>query len=237
MSTFVFVHGAFHGGWVWSKVSKKLEEAGHRAVSLDLPSHGMDQTPPSQVTLKDYVDCVCKVLDQEQEPVILVGHSMGGMVITQVAEYRPSKIRTLVYLCASIPQNGASLIQTLEQDKYLQPLPILVSEDQTFLTLDQTKTKDRFYGECSQQDATDSLRLLCSQPVAPLLTPIEITEENFGRVPKIYIETLKDQAISLQFQRELQENNSFQQVLTLDTDHSPFFSQTEALVKHLSSII
>lgn len=64
-----------------------LEQAGHKVIAPDLPSHGKDKTPISKVTLQSYADCVGEILIEMIEAVILVGHSMGGIVITQAAEY------------------------------------------------------------------------------------------------------------------------------------------------------
>ncbi|WP_420852108.1 alpha/beta fold hydrolase [Paenibacillus hamazuiensis] len=92
MSTFVLVHGAWHGAWCWEEVLLALKEHGHKVIALDLPGHGSNDTFSSDVTLKDYTDTVCNVLDNESESVIMVGHSSGGIVITQAADfYRISK--------------------------------------------------------------------------------------------------------------------------------------------------
>ena len=81
MATFVLIHGAWHGGWCWRKVVPHLEAAGHTVIAPDLPSHGDDPTPAAEVTLDDYVRRVCEILDAQDEPVVLVGHSMGGLLV------------------------------------------------------------------------------------------------------------------------------------------------------------
>ena len=88
MSTYVLIHGSWHGAWCWYKVVPRLEQAGHTALAIDLPGHGRDWTPPQDVSMQTYVDSVCGVLDTLPEPAILVGHSRGGIVISQVAESR-----------------------------------------------------------------------------------------------------------------------------------------------------
>lgn len=80
MSTFVLVHGSWHGAWCWERIVPMLEEAGHRVIVIDLPAHGTDHTPLIEVNLKSYTDCLSSVLDKEPEKVILVGHSMAGVV-------------------------------------------------------------------------------------------------------------------------------------------------------------
>ncbi|GMK49059.1 esterase [Paenibacillus glycanilyticus] len=238
MSTFVFVHGSWHGAWCWDKIIFPLQEEGHRVITFDLPGHGLDKTPVNQVTLKDYTDRLCTILDNEEEKVILVGHSMAGLVISQTAEYRPEKIQTLVYLCAYLPKNGQSLIQIAQSEKKEDDSPslVVISEDQTFLSLNDELIRYSFYGDCSDQDVTKAREKLCLEPFSPFVTPVTLTEKNFGSLPRVYIETLKDKAISLNLQRKMYSESLCKAIISLDSDHSPFYSQPHILAYHLKNI-
>ena len=101
MAIYVLIHGACHGSWCWDNVVPLLQKKGHLVEAPDLPGHGKDKTPIQEVTLQSCVDKVCSVIEAQSEPVILVGHSMGGIILSQVAEQIPDKIKTLVYLTAS----------------------------------------------------------------------------------------------------------------------------------------
>ncbi len=83
MSKFVLIHGAWHGGWAWDNVRPVLEGAGHDVDALDLPGHGEDSTPTSEVTLESYVSRTVEALDASDEPMYLVGHSLAGLVIAE----------------------------------------------------------------------------------------------------------------------------------------------------------
>ena len=109
MSTYLLSHGAWQGAWCWRKVIPLLEANGHTVLAPDLPGHGDDTTPPATVTLKSYADHICQIAGAQSEPVILVGHSMGGVAITQAAEDCSKQIGALVYMCAYLPRNGDSL--------------------------------------------------------------------------------------------------------------------------------
>ena len=98
MSTFVLIHGAWHGAWCWYKVTPLLQSRGHRVHTPDLPALGIDRTPLPSSSLQCYTDRVCKTLNACDEPVYLVGHSMGGLVISHAAEAMPQKVKMLVYL-------------------------------------------------------------------------------------------------------------------------------------------
>ena len=96
MANFMLIHGAWHGGWCWHKVVAELSRRGHRVVAPDLPAHGDDSTTRELVTLEAYADRVVEHLDDVSGPVCLVGHSMGGMVISAVGERVPERIERLV---------------------------------------------------------------------------------------------------------------------------------------------
>ena len=110
MSSYLLVHGACGGGWVWDDVAERLEKAGHRVRVVErLPSAGTD--PGSLRDLTADAHCVRQVLDTIDERVVLVGHSYGGMVITELADH--PKVRHSVYLAAFWPQRGQSLLDLL----------------------------------------------------------------------------------------------------------------------------
>ena len=236
MGVFVLVHGAWHGSWCWNKVVPLLEESGHRVEAPDLPGHGNDRTPLSEVNLEGYVQRVCGVLDALSEPAILVGHSMGGIVITQVAEYRPEKVKTLLYLTAILPRSGETLVSAVGEDKESILMPnVIMSEDKSYSTVRADAIKEIFYHDCSDEDVTLAMSLLVPQATLPQVTPVQTSDKNFGRVPRIYIECLKDKVISPSKQKEMYRTLPCNRVISMDTSHSPFFSAPEKLVVHLTS--
>jgi pimeloyl-ACP methyl ester carboxylesterase len=97
---FVLVHGQWHGSWCWNKVVPLLTAQGHRVTAIDLPGRGGDPKELAKLTPADYVSAVTRVLDASPEPVVLVGHSLGGGTVSLAGEARPEKIKRLVYLTA-----------------------------------------------------------------------------------------------------------------------------------------
>ena len=96
MSTFVLVHGAWHGGWCWYRIAARLEAAGHTVFAPDMPGHGTDRTPIEEVMMDAIVAKIGGCIDAAQESVILAGHSYGGAVITQTAERYAATVSRLV---------------------------------------------------------------------------------------------------------------------------------------------
>ena len=237
MGTYVLIHGAWHGAWCWKKVIPLLEKEGHKVVAPDLPGHGKDKRPIADITLQAYTDRVCQILDEQSDPVVLVGHSMGGVVITQTAEYRPEKISKLVYVTAFLLQNGEFLLQHAEPDTEALVLPnLIMSEDQSYANVKQEALKEVFYADCSDEDVEFAKSRLVPQAAAPFAAPVSTTEENFGRVPRVYITCLRDKAISPSIQEKLYKALPCEKVISMDTSHSPFFSAPEELAKHLLSV-
>lgn len=203
-------------------------------LAPDLPGHGNDRTPVAEVTLDAYVNRVCDHIDSSAEPVILVGHSMGGIVVTQTAEVRSDAIANLVYVTGFIPGNGESLLDIAVDDEGTLVLPNLVpSEDGVSVTIAPDFLKPAFYADCDDTDVAWAVANLVPQAMAPLATPVSTTDEGWGSVPRVYFECTDDQAISITRQREMNDRHPPQSVVTFETSHSPFMSEPQALANAL----
>jgi pimeloyl-ACP methyl ester carboxylesterase len=115
MTTFVLVHGAWHGSWVWQRIRRSLQAAGHEVFTPTLTGVGerVHLSSP-QVTLDTHIDDVVNLMRWENlRDVVLCGHSYGGCVITGVADRAAERLRAIVYLDAFILENGQSLHDAL----------------------------------------------------------------------------------------------------------------------------
>jgi pimeloyl-ACP methyl ester carboxylesterase len=235
MSTIILVHGSWHGAWCWDKVTPLLERAGHRVVAPDMPGHGEDRRPIEQVTLPAYVERVMDCIDAEPEsagPVVLVGHSLGGCIITQTAEYRPGRIQVMVYIAGMMPMNGQSVLD-LRAPESLVTQNVVLSEDKRSSLVRDEALKPAFYADCADEDVEWARAHLVPQATAPIGTPVHTTAENFGRVPRVYIECLRDRAIPPGVQRRMIEAQPPRHVFSMNTSHTPLFSAPEELVRHI----
>jgi pimeloyl-ACP methyl ester carboxylesterase len=111
MATFVLVHGAWHGGWCWRRVSDHLHALGHVVFAPTLTGLGdRSHLYSGDINLTTHVTDIANLLNWEDlHDVVLCGHSYAGMVITGVAEAAPERIASLVYLDAFLPADGQSL--------------------------------------------------------------------------------------------------------------------------------
>jgi pimeloyl-ACP methyl ester carboxylesterase len=233
VSRFVFVHGAWHGAWCWYKVLAQLENAGHQVSAVDLPSLGKDRSPLAGATLQSYTDVVCEALGARPEPAMLVGHSMGGIAISQAAERMPERIQKLVYLTAFLLRDGETLIAKASQSPTRITGLTARSPDRLSTALNMKMIREIFYAQCPDEDVALAGLLLQPQAIAPMAAAQKLTEARFGRVPKVYIECLRDKVIDPILQKAMFQATPCEQVLSIDTDHSPFFSRPGELVAHL----
>jgi pimeloyl-ACP methyl ester carboxylesterase len=224
---FILIPGAWHGAWCWHRLTPLLEREGARVVAPDLPPTESDDA---------WTRFVADIVERNPDCVLL-GHSRGGAVISRVAERVPDSIRKLVYLSAYLLPDGQSVAEEARRDadSLLAPNMLPVKRGLSCRIRDEV-LRDAFYGECSDEDFAFARERLAPEPLRVLAAPVRVSAERFGRVPRAYIETLRDRAITLPAQRRMQSVLPCDPVFTLDTDHSPFLSQPEALARILISI-
>ena len=223
MSSFVLVHGAYHGAWCWYKLRPELESRGHEVVTFDLPAHGIDETPYAEATLEGYVDRVCEALDEPDDAPVLVGHSMAGMLITAAAERVPSAIEALVYLTAYLPGDGESMLDQ-RSEASLVSQHFEVDEERGVGWVPDEWLDEAFYADCAAEDRALARSLVRPEPLDPISTSITATEDRFGSVRRGYVGCTEDRAIIRAQQEAAVEAHGVDLELTLEASHSPFLS-------------
>ncbi len=242
MANYVLVHGSAHGSWCWERVVPLLRERGHTVTAVDLPGNGHDATPLSEVTMDTYAQHLCGVLDAQDGPSILAGHSLGGLSISRAAELRPGRVAVLVYLTALLLEAGDAFVPALsaDPDEVRRALETRtswdISTDLSYVTYKPELSPHRFYNDCSPEDIAWAQSLLVPQPVGPLLSPMAVTAANFGRVPRVYIECALDNAVTPERAREMYTALPCAEVITMQTGHSPFLSAPEELARVLDGL-
>ena len=237
MSTFVLVHGAWHGAWCWHKVVPLLRNRGHRVLVPDLPGHGRDQTPINSVSMESYAQRVADVMRAATEPVVLVGHSMGGFVISAAAEQQPETVAKLVYLAAFLLDDGQTFGDVASQDAgSVVSAGLVPSADGASMTVKAGTLTEAFYADCSDADIALAELALGPECAAALGGRMHVTPARWGRIPRVYIECTQDRAVSIASQRRMVAALPCEKVITMETSHSPFFSAPEALAQHLLNL-
>jgi pimeloyl-ACP methyl ester carboxylesterase len=235
--TFVLVHGAWHGGWCWGKILPLLEARGHRVLAPDLPSMGEDQTDPATITLEVWTNFIADLVARHAEPVILVGHSRAGVVISQAAQIVPERISRLVYLSGYLLPSGTSVADAARGDTDSLVPPNMIPEARGLTcTLRANIIREALFGQCSDEVFADAVRRLSPEPLKPLVTPLNLSDARFGRVSRAYFECLQDRTVTLAAQRRMQAVLPCDPVFSLDSDHSPFLSHPARLADLLGRL-
>ena len=167
--------------------------------------------------------------------MLLVGHSMGGIVVSEAAERLPEKIKRLVYVSAYLLGDGQSIMQIVQEDDNLAKLASYLVSDGIACTLQADKIRETFYGHCTESDAEWAASMLVPQPLAPFATPVRVTAERFGRIQRAYIKCLQDRTVPLSAQGRMLSATPCHDVVSIDTDHSPFLSTPREFAKHVHS--
>jgi pimeloyl-ACP methyl ester carboxylesterase len=236
LATFVLIHGAWHGGWCWEKLVPLLAARGHKVLAPDLPCMGEDSTLLADVSLASWAEHVAALIRAEPEPVVLVGHSRGGIVISQAAELAADRVSALIYLAAFLVPSGKAMTDCGSIDLARNPPPGLTVGEHDALTVDTATAVPIFYSGTPAALSEAAAARLCPEPGCMFVTPLQLSEDRYGRVPRAYIETMLDQALPIERQRAMQAELPCDPVIALEADHSPFYSLVEPLSEALDAI-
>jgi pimeloyl-ACP methyl ester carboxylesterase len=235
MARFVLVHGAFAGAWAWGPLTKELEAAGHTVEALDLPGSGEDHTPVAEVTLDACVERLCEVLRAGVEPAVVVPNSMGGVITTMAAARCPERVAAIIYVAAFLPDDGESLLDLTNlpegADDQVQA-NVVVEGDPPVATMPDEASTGALYGCCSEEVAAWAVAHQRPQAVAPYATRVSLDDrEAFDAIPRSYVLCTRDRAIPPPLQRLMAERGHCDDVVELNTDHSPHLSATDELAR------
>jgi pimeloyl-ACP methyl ester carboxylesterase len=275
---FIFVHGAWHNAATWRLVTPLLEARGCVVRALDLPGAGGNATAPrsygrrpldltafaiepsanADVSQQDRTRAVVALIDEvtrsQARPVVLVGHSLGGLTVSAVAEAIPDRLAAVVYLTAFLlppgmtahtmiahPSMAGSLAPSLflAEPGLVQAMRIDPRSDRPDYV---QQMKSALYGDLSDADRQVALsHLHCDEPLGVMLNPAHVTPVRFGRVRRNFIRCLNDKAIPISAQDFMigaidERAYGPTHTHTLATSHSPFYAQPSALAEILMDI-
>jgi acetyl esterase/lipase len=242
----VLVHGAWYGNYAWTKLTPLLKSKGITVVSFDLPGYAGDKSRAAEFTLDDYVKKVATVANGIPGKVILLGHSMGGAIISAASEVLgPEKVEKLIFLDAFLLQNGQSILAQVSQmdaataaagnaaEKKLILNFLEFSEDRKLCVVPADKKIQVFCHDCPKEDVAVINANPVWQPVAALATPISVSDSKYGVIPKYFIQCVNARDLD---RSSILNNVKLEKVYTLPSSHSPFFSMPEKLAEIISDI-
>lgn len=180
----VLVHGAWHGGWAWKKLTPLLVAAGHAVYTPTLTGLGdRAHLARPDINLDTHIQDVVALLEMEDlRDVMLVGHSYAGFVISAVAERAQPRLRSIVYLDAFVPENGKSLLDYIPQPErraataktgratgYVSPIPLKV------------------FGVTREEDLAWANPRIVKQPFGTFEQPVQLSRPAASGLPRAFI--------------------------------------------------
>ncbi len=180
---FILIHGAWHGGWCWDGVIEKLEEAGYRAEAPTMPGHHIDDDR-SDIVFKDYVDKIVSVLNQQEDPVVVVGHSSAGFMLQAAASNAPDKIAHLIFLNAFILPDGKSQFDLVPPEVSEGMLAAAKASSDNCVPVDEDFVRNVLMAGEPVKKQDKLIEKLVPQPVALFTTPVSTKEFEKLALPK-----------------------------------------------------
>jgi pimeloyl-ACP methyl ester carboxylesterase len=236
MTTYILCHGSWHQPSTWERVVDRLTDAGHTATAVAYPGDAGDPTPASLITQQSYVGAVLKAIDAAPEPVVLVGHSMGGMVISLASDQRPGKTAAAVYLCGFLLAEGMSIFEytqtTAEFATSLLPRYVVVDQETHVSSIKPEGIRETFLADASDADFEWAKERLQPDYLLPSVTPVSFGD-GFTRVPRFYIETTDDRALPLPAQRRMHVEAGVDGVTEVRGSHSAQITRAGAVTEAL----
>lgn len=272
---FVFIHGAWHGAATWRKVLPLLEAAGHPCTAIDLPGAGKNAASPASFIRRPFdpaafgtepspnagvsqevrtaaaIDVVRSAAARGNGKVVLVGHSLGGITVSPVAEAVPELLHATVYVTAFMLPPGMPAIAMIQHESMAAALvpglfmadPAGVGALRINVASDDAAyvggLKAAFFADVAQDEFEVFRKTLhCDEPAQVALVPSAVTKERFGSVARHYIHCDDDQAITPAGQALMvamvdEAMGNATSIRRLPASHSPFLSQPAPLAELL----
>jgi pimeloyl-ACP methyl ester carboxylesterase len=232
MSTFVLVHGAWGGAWIWRRVLGPLRAAGHEVHAVTLTGDGdRAHLRRRDLSLADHIaDVVGLVEAEELDEIVLVGHSYGGMVVTGAADARPGRVRQLVYVDAMVPLPGEGWGAGHPPDIVAARRAAAAAHDNALPPPDPAD-----FG-LTGADRDWLMRRQVPHPFGMYRVPLHFDGARWAALPRCFIDCNRPAYRTIDAMRERVRGQPGWRIVEIATGHCPMVSAPEALVSHLLAL-
>jgi pimeloyl-ACP methyl ester carboxylesterase len=232
MTTILVAHGAWSAGWVWKKMHPLLNAAGIRLVAPTLTGLGerVHLATPATDLAMHVQDLLNVVKFEDLDRFVLLGHSYGGMVATQVADHIPQQITKLVYLDAFVPRDGQSLLDLLDVDT-ARGFRERVRAGDGWRAVPNPAPPDTSPADVAWIEARR-----VPQPAKTFESPARLTRGD-THVPRTYIRCLRTYGNEVFGQFSARAKQEGWACHGMDASHSPHVTAPEALAALLATVV
>lgn len=242
MAEFVLIHGAHHTGACFHPLAERLRAAGHGVHAPDLPPNPEVDVAPGDVDLTVYADYVAQLVRALEQPVVLVGHSLAGLIISAAAEREPDRVRDLVYLAALLIPPGETIHGFRKRFFGPDAPPSDTTRYRTLTdggkvaTMDPGGAREMFYQRCTDEQARAAVSQLRPQPMRIYEDVLEVTDGRWGSIRRTYVLALDDDTLPPPLSAFMLQEVGADRVEVIDSDHSPFISAPDRLAAMFEAV-
>lgn len=234
----LLIHGAWQGSWVWDSFRAALATRPdpRPTIAVDLPGNGADAAPPTTASLPAYLDHLDRIVAEIGRPFSIIAHSGGGVVASALAERHPDLVRRLVYVAGMMLPSETGFAEMV---RHLLPTDPTASGVTPWLDWPVPGEISVVPPEAAiaffLQDYPPALAVPASRRLTPqgeqgrALTA-RLTPQRFGRIPRLYVQALRDRSVTLPLQKLMCERLPGATIRTIDTGHAPHVVAPEALL-------
>jgi pimeloyl-ACP methyl ester carboxylesterase len=236
MKTYLFIHGALRGAWLWDRIIPLIQKkGGAKAIAIDLPGHGKRAAERAGVDMSAYInDIISYIKKQNLTDIVLVGHSMSGIIISRVVEEVPERIRHLVYLAAAVPRDGDALIDLLTKERQETLRKLEGKATKIYGTLDALRPL--YFTDLPDGEEKDFfLKQLTPQPLAAFFEKIPLKRFYSLKIPRTYVLGLRDKSLPPELTRGFAERLGVKPI-EIDAGHDMMISRPEEVAEVLLNI-
>ncbi len=232
MTTFVLVHGAWGGAWIWRRVLGPLRAAGHEVHAVTLTGDGeRAHLRRADISLADHVaDVVGLVQAEELKDIVLVGHSYGGMVITGAADALPGRIRQMVYVDAMVPLPGEGWGTGHAPEVVAARLAAAKANDNALPPPDPVD-----FG-LTEADRAWLQRRQVPHPFGMYRVPLHFDGERWAQLPRCFIDCTQPAYPTINAMRTRVRSQPGWKIVEIATGHCPMVSTPAALCAELLAL-
>ena len=235
-TTFVLVHGAWGGAWIWRRVLGPLRDAGHEVHAVTLTGEGeRAHLRRADISLHDHIDDVLGLIDAEElRNIVLVGHSYGGMVITGAADALLARgaghLKQLVYVDAIVPVPGEGWGAGHPPEIVEARIAAAKARDNALPPPDPVG-----FG-LNGDDRAWLLRRQVPHPFGMYRVPLHFNGDRWASVPRCFVDCTQPAYPTIDATRRRVRSQPGWQIVDIDTGHCPMVSAPQALLRVLNSL-
>ncbi|WP_186644849.1 alpha/beta fold hydrolase [Fluviispira vulneris] len=237
-SPIILIHSEFLGPWSMELVAKELRSNGYSVIIPALPNLKNDSHISSvkSITFDDYVNTIVNELDKQNGKAILLGQGFSGTIISEAAEKRPEKIKTLIYLAGGLLPKDTSYYDIIINSDSLLKRNLIINDANGTITVNSDNLQETFAQDFSNENLKLIEKFNISSPMLPFLHRVVMSEEKSGKIPKYYIQTLRDNALPQSEQKYMYSNTQVKQVFSITSGHFPNLSQPQKVADIIKTI-